>query len=70
MKNPEVADLARRAFERSGAKTQKAFVALFPGNAIGLRTFAGWIGGERPASPLAMMVLQAVADGWLPGGKA
>jgi len=37
MKNPEVADLARRAFERSGAKTQKAFVTLFPSQAIGLR---------------------------------
>lgn len=66
MRHPDVAGLANAAFARSGAKTHPEFVALFPKEAIGLRTFRYWLAGERPATPLAMMVLREVAAGWLP----
>jgi hypothetical protein len=67
LKHPETAALARAAYDRSGAKNKDDFVALFPNDAIGVRTFHYWLAGERPPTPLAVLVLREVAAGWLPG---
>lgn len=65
-KHPETADLAKRAFEASGAKTHGEFCNLFGDKVIGLRTFRGWLKGENPAAPLAQMVLREFIGGWRP----
>ena len=56
--------LAEEAFEASGCKTHPEFVALF-GDAVGLRTFRGWLEGQR-ATPLAQLMLRDFIAGWRP----
>lgn len=63
--HPETARLAQAAFDASGVKSHREFIALFDG-AIGMRTFRAWLKGEAPALPLARLVLREVAAGWLP----
>lgn len=65
VKHPETADLAKQAYDASGCKTHREFVALF-GGAIGLRTFRGWLAGEQPAQPLAALMLREFVAGWRP----
>lgn len=65
MKHPETADLARRAYEASGAKTHGDFVDIMQG-AIPLRTLRRWLAGESPLDGLASLVLREVAGGWKP----
>lgn len=65
--HPESVDLAKRAFAASGCKSHPEFVALF-GGAIGLRTFRGWLEGQR-AAPLAALVLREFIAGWRPTCK-
>lgn len=64
---PETASLAREAYAASGCRTHAEFVALFDG-AVGIRAFRAWIAGERPAAPLAALVLREVRAGWRPSG--
>jgi hypothetical protein len=66
MKHPETAQLARAAFQASGAKTYPEFLRLFDG-AIATRTFADWMAGNKPAQPIAQLVLREVIAGWRPG---
>lgn len=56
--------LARHAFAASGCKTHPEFVALF-GDAVGLRTFRGWLEGQR-AAPIAQLMLREFIAGWRP----
>lgn len=56
--------LALKAYEASGCKTHPEFVALF-GDAIGLRTFRGWLEGQR-AAPVAQLMLREFIAGWRP----
>lgn len=65
MKHPETSRLARAAFDATGVKTHGEFIALF-GGAIGIRSLRYWLKGERPAEPLAQLVLRNVAAGWRP----
>lgn len=64
-KHPETAKLARDAFVASECQTHGQFVALF-GDAIGLRTFRGWLKGDQPAMPLAQLMLREFIAGWRP----
>lgn len=63
--HPETERLAREAYEASGCKTHPEFVAIF-GDAIGLRTFRGWLKGEQPAAPVAQLMLREFIAGWRP----
>lgn len=63
--HPETARLATEAYAASGCKTHPEFVALF-GDAVGLRTFRGWLKGEQPAAPLAQLMLREFIAGWRP----
>lgn len=65
MKHPDTADLASKAFTASGAKSHPEFVAIF-GDAVGLRTFRGWLAGEQPAAPIARLMLREFVAGWRP----
>lgn len=65
IKHPETAELARKAFIESGCQSHPEFVALF-GDAVGLRTFRGWLKGEQPAMPLAQLMLREFVKGWRP----
>ena len=64
-KHPDTADLARAAYKASGCKTHGEFVGLF-GDAVGLRTFRGWLKGEVPAAPVAQLMLREFIAGWRP----
>lgn len=65
VKHPATRDLAVAAYEASGAKTHQQFCNLF-GDAVGLRTFRGWLKGEQPAAPLAQLMLREFIAGWRP----
>lgn len=65
IKHPETAALAERAYEQSGCTTHRAFCDLF-GDAVGLRTFRGWLNGEQPAAPVARLMLREFIAGWRP----
>lgn len=56
--------LALDAFAASGCKSHPEFVALF-GDAIGLRTFRGWLEGQK-AAPVAQLLLREFIAGWRP----
>lgn len=62
--DPVSKQLALDAFAASGCKTHPEFVKLF-GDAIGLRTFRGWLEGQR-AAPIAQLVLREFIAGWRP----
>lgn len=64
-KHPETQRLATEAYEASGCATHTEFCALF-GNAVGLRTFRGWLAGERPLPPIAALLLREFIAGWRP----
>jgi hypothetical protein len=64
-KHPETERLAVAAYESSGCKTHQQFCDLF-GDAVGLRTFRGWLKGEQPAAPLAQLMLREFIGGWRP----
>lgn len=64
-KHPETRIIATAAYEASGCKTHGAFCALF-GDAVGVRTFRGWLAGEQPAAPLAQLMLREFIAGWRP----
>lgn len=64
-KHPETQRLATEAYMASGCKTHGQFCALF-GDAVGLRTFRGWLKGEQPAAPLAQLMLREFIAGWRP----
>lgn len=68
MKHPETANLARAAYEASGAKTHTDFLAMLKG-AVPLRTFRRWLAGDNPADALAQLVLREVRDGWRPSAQ-
>lgn len=65
MNYPNDAKLANDAFQTSGCKTHPEFVALF-GGAIGLRTFRGWLAGDRRMPALPALVLREYVAGWRP----
>lgn len=65
MKHPQTAQLARETLEATGCRTHAEFCAL-TGNAIPLRTFRYWLAGDRPADPLAQLVLRSLKAGWRP----
>lgn len=65
VKHPETKALATKAYEASGCKSHREFCALF-GDAIGVRTFRGWLAGEQPAAPLAQLMLREFVAGWRP----
>lgn len=67
--HPETKRLAEAAYSATGAKTHAEFVSTIMQGAIGLRTFRYWLTGERPAEPLAQLVLREVAAGWRPAAK-
>lgn len=56
--------LALDAFAASGCKTHPEFCKLF-GDAVGLRTFRGWLEGQR-AAPIAQLMLREFIAGWRP----
>jgi hypothetical protein len=58
--------LATKAYEASGCTKPEDFVALFGKDVIGSRSFRYWLNGERPASPLAQLVLREFIAGWRP----
>lgn len=60
----ETQRLAAEAYRASGCATHPEFVALF-GDAVGLRTFRGWLEGQR-ATPLAQLMLREFIAGWRP----
>jgi hypothetical protein len=64
-KCPETKRLATEAYAKSGCSTHGQFVALF-GDAVGLRTFRGWLAGDQPATTLAQLVLREFIAGWRP----
>lgn len=64
-KCPETKRLATEAYAKSGCQTHPEFVALF-GDAVGLRTFRGWLAGDQPATPLAQLMLREFVAGWRP----
>lgn len=64
-KAPETKLLAGEAYRRSGCATHQKFCDLF-GDAVGLRTFRGWLNGEQPATPLAHLMLREFIAGWRP----
>ena len=66
--HPETERLAQEAYRASGCATHPEFVALF-GDAVGLRTFRGWLKGEQPATPLAQLMLREFIAGWRPTRK-
>lgn len=66
VKHPETQRLAQEAFTASGVKSHPQFIALFGEGVIGLRTFRYWLKGERPAEPLAQLVLREFIAGWRP----
>ncbi len=63
MKHPDIAALAKAAFEGSGVETHKKFADLY---CCGLRSLRAWLAGEKPASAIAQMVLRQAAKGWRP----
>lgn len=65
VKHPETKALATEAYAASGCKTHGEFCALF-GDAVGVRTFRGWLAGEQPAHPLAQLMLREFNAGWRP----
>lgn len=67
-KHPETARLATEAYTASGCTTHQQFCDLF-GDAVGLRTFRGWLKGEQPAAPLAQLMLREFIAGWRPTMK-
>lgn len=62
-KYPETADIARKAFAGSGAKTYRDFVDIY---CCGMRTFQAWLAGEKEPNGIARMVLREAAKGWRP----
>lgn len=62
--DPASKQLALDAYAASGCKTHPEFVALF-GDAVGLRTFRGWLEGQR-AAPIAQLMLREFIAGWRP----
>jgi hypothetical protein len=64
-KCPETKRLATEAYAASGCSTHPEFVKLF-GDAVGLRTFRGWLAGDQPAAPLAQLMLREFVAGWRP----
>ena len=56
--------LALDAYTLSGCKSHPEFVAMF-GDAVGLRTFRGWLEGQR-AAPIAQLMLREFIAGWRP----
>jgi hypothetical protein len=64
-KHAETKRLATEAYAASGCSTHGAFCALF-GDAVGVRTFRGWLAGEQPATPLAQLMLREFIAGWRP----
>ncbi len=63
--HPETQRLAQAAYSTSGCKSHGEFTAQF-GDAVGLRTFRGWLKGEQPATPLAQLMLREFIAGWRP----
>jgi hypothetical protein len=61
----ETAELATEAFAASGCQSHEEFVRQF-GDAVGLRTFRYWLSGQRPALPLAKLMLREYIAGWRP----
>jgi hypothetical protein len=66
MRCPETFALANAAYKASGCKRYDDFIALFGEGAIGRRSFCAWMKGERPAEPLARLVLREFIAGWRP----
>jgi hypothetical protein len=66
MNHPDTAQLAKAAYERSGAQTHEEFVA-FMRNSISVRTVRRWLSGDIPATGLAHLVLREIGNGWIPG---
>lgn len=63
--DPVTQKLARDAYDASGCKSHREFIALF-GDAVGMRSFRGWLEG-LPAAPLARLMLREFIAGWRPG---
>jgi hypothetical protein len=55
---------AEAAYKRAGCSTHEEFSHFIGG--AGIRTVRRWLAGEGPAGPVALMVLQEVAEGWVP----
>lgn len=62
MKHPDTAALAREALESTGLKHHD-FAGMIQ---VGVRTLRAWLAGEKPAPPIAQMVLREVKGGWRP----
>lgn len=65
VKHPETQRIATAAYQASGCKTHREFCSLF-GDAVGVRTFRGWIAGEHLAPPLVQLILREFVAGWRP----
>jgi DNA-binding transcriptional regulator YiaG len=63
MKHPDTATLTRSSLAATGL-TQPAYAALIH---VGLRTLRYWLSGDKPAPPIARLVMREVEKGWRPG---